>query len=211
MPELYGLIDTGGDLQLCGFNKGLGLGNQDHSTGMLMLSPECIFHFKGKSGAAGNWRIKNEHIYLTFKDIEQQGENQSYTGLDRHNYMMNALGDNEIIGATHYNRRDKSIEAYCDDGSVDDSPKLYQFLDKNSCTEKECFKLGLQFGNQYHRTGMLKKRQEKPVFYGSQHRDRIKGYSAQEKKETYKFEDIKLYLFESDQYEDTRDLNSEHK
>eukprot|EP00972_Heterocapsa_arctica_P064201 9473671-Heterocapsa_arctica.AAC.1 len=30
-------------------------------------------------------------------------------------------------------------------------------------------------------------------------------------KETHNFENITLYLFESDQYEDTRDLNSEHK
>eukprot|EP00972_Heterocapsa_arctica_P005406 800291-Heterocapsa_arctica.AAC.1 len=80
-----------------------------------------------------------------------------------------------------------------------------------NCTENVCFKLGLKLGNQYYRAGMLKKRQEKPLFYDSQHRDRIRSYSAQKKKETYNSEDINLYFFDYDQYEDTRDVKYEHK
>eukprot|EP00972_Heterocapsa_arctica_P011036 1617545-Heterocapsa_arctica.AAC.1 len=65
--EQYRFIDTGGDLQLCGFNEGLNLGNQDHSTGMLMLSPEGIFHMEGTSGASENRHTNNESINLNFE------------------------------------------------------------------------------------------------------------------------------------------------
>eukprot|EP00972_Heterocapsa_arctica_P007427 1085385-Heterocapsa_arctica.AAC.1 len=57
-------MDKRGDRQLCGCSKGLGLGNQDYSTGMLMLSREGGSHLDGTNEAAGHRRRENENREL---------------------------------------------------------------------------------------------------------------------------------------------------
>eukprot|EP00972_Heterocapsa_arctica_P107274 15803721-Heterocapsa_arctica.AAC.1 len=85
---------------------------------------------------------------------------------------------------TYSFKSDSSIEAHCDYDPLDSSPKLYQFSDKNICVETEHFKLGLDLGNQYHRTGRLKRSQMETHLCSTMQRDRSRGCRPQKKNES---------------------------
>eukprot|EP00972_Heterocapsa_arctica_P092569 13651193-Heterocapsa_arctica.AAC.1 len=57
MSDLSRFIDTVLQLHLYRINEGPGLGNQNHSTGMLMQSPEVFLHGEGMSGDSENMHM----------------------------------------------------------------------------------------------------------------------------------------------------------
>eukprot|EP00972_Heterocapsa_arctica_P063522 9376534-Heterocapsa_arctica.AAC.1 len=48
------------------------------------------------------------------------------------------------------------MESYCDHTLSNKKPELHQFLDQSTLALQANFNIGLNLGNQYHRTGKLR-------------------------------------------------------
>eukprot|EP00972_Heterocapsa_arctica_P112071 16429762-Heterocapsa_arctica.AAC.1 len=64
------------------------------------------------------------------------------------------------------------MEAYCGHDSFDSSPKLYEFLDKDTWVVKGYGKFGLDLSNQYHSTGRRMWSQRKTLICITKQMDR---------------------------------------
>eukprot|EP00972_Heterocapsa_arctica_P085912 12660075-Heterocapsa_arctica.AAC.1 len=71
MSELYQFLDKRVSVQLGEFNKGLSLGNQNHSTGKLMRSPRPNDIYQAEQT---NWTKENMHTH-------KNDDSRAHTGL----------------------------------------------------------------------------------------------------------------------------------